>query len=148
MRLWTLHPKYLDRVGLVALWREALLAQAVLLGQTRGYRYHPQLIRFRQSPAPEAAISAYLDGVFKESQARGYSFDGSKIADAGVTERIPVSEGQLDYEWSHLKGKLSRRDPSWLATIQSVARPDPHPLFMIVPGPIAVWEIVGQEASR
>ena len=27
MRLWTLHPKYLDAAGLVALWREALLAQ-------------------------------------------------------------------------------------------------------------------------
>jgi len=25
MRLWTLHPKYLDARGLVALWREGLL---------------------------------------------------------------------------------------------------------------------------
>ncbi|HEU5178767.1 MAG TPA: pyrimidine dimer DNA glycosylase/endonuclease V, partial [Burkholderiales bacterium] len=32
MRLWSLHPKYLDARGLVALWREALLAQAVLRG--------------------------------------------------------------------------------------------------------------------
>jgi len=30
MRLWTIHPKYLDRQGLLALWREALLAQKVL----------------------------------------------------------------------------------------------------------------------
>jgi hypothetical protein len=37
---------YLDGRGLVALWREALLAQAVLRGRTRGYR-HPQLARFR-----------------------------------------------------------------------------------------------------
>jgi hypothetical protein len=36
MRLWTLHPKYLDARGLVALWREALLAQKVLRGATRG----------------------------------------------------------------------------------------------------------------
>ena len=41
MRLWTLHPQYLDPRGLVALWREALLAQKVLLGRTRGYRAHP-----------------------------------------------------------------------------------------------------------
>ncbi len=34
MRLWTLHPKYLDPRGLVALWREALFAQAVLRGWT------------------------------------------------------------------------------------------------------------------
>jgi hypothetical protein len=32
MRLWTLHPQYLDPRGLVALWRVALLAQQVLLG--------------------------------------------------------------------------------------------------------------------
>jgi hypothetical protein len=29
-RIWSLHPKYLDARGLVALWREGLLAQAVL----------------------------------------------------------------------------------------------------------------------
>ena len=39
MRLWTLHPKYLDPQGLVALWREALLARAVLQGKTRGYNF-------------------------------------------------------------------------------------------------------------
>lgn len=43
MRLWSLHPQYLDAKGLVALWREGLLAQAVLAGQTRGYKRHPQL---------------------------------------------------------------------------------------------------------
>ena len=36
MRLWSLHPRYLDAKGLVALWREGLLAQAVLKGQTKG----------------------------------------------------------------------------------------------------------------
>lgn len=35
MRLWTLHPKYLDTKGLVALWREALLAQKVLQGKQK-----------------------------------------------------------------------------------------------------------------
>src|SRR5690606_6899395 len=42
MRLWSLHPRYLDRQGLLALWREALLARAVLRGETRGYTLHPQ----------------------------------------------------------------------------------------------------------
>lgn len=32
MRLWSLHPSYLDAVGLVALWREGLLARKVLQG--------------------------------------------------------------------------------------------------------------------
>jgi hypothetical protein len=30
MRIWSLHPKYLDSKGLVALWRESLLAKNVL----------------------------------------------------------------------------------------------------------------------
>ena len=32
MRLWSLSPRYLDVKGLVAVWREGLLADAVLLG--------------------------------------------------------------------------------------------------------------------
>lgn len=31
MRLWSIHPCYLDSKGLIALWRESLLAQACLL---------------------------------------------------------------------------------------------------------------------
>ena len=49
MRLWSLHPKYLDIKGLVACWREGLLARKVLLDQTKGYKNHPQLIRFNRS---------------------------------------------------------------------------------------------------
>ena len=60
MRLWTLHPRYLDPQGLVALWREALLARAVLRGEIRGYRHHPQLDRFRAQAAPVSALNAYL----------------------------------------------------------------------------------------
>ena len=41
MRLWSLHPAHLDRQGLIACWREALLAQKVLAGLTTGYRSHP-----------------------------------------------------------------------------------------------------------
>jgi len=55
VRLWSVHPEYLDSRGLVALWREALLAQAVLRGETRGYRRHPRLARFRARPDPTAA---------------------------------------------------------------------------------------------
>jgi hypothetical protein len=79
MRLWTLHPRYLDTQGLVALWREALLAKAVLDGRTRGYRHHPQLTRFRAHPASRAAINAYLAAIHAESEARGYAFDRGKV---------------------------------------------------------------------
>lgn len=141
MRLWTLHPKYLDPRGLVAVWREALLAQAVLKGQTSGYKHHPQLIRFRNTPSPTDSIASYLRGVFDESCRRGYCFNVVKIGSAGTGESIIATRGQLDYEWMHLKKKLRVRAPSWLDRIQTISRPVPHPMFRIVPGPVADWEI-------
>jgi len=142
MRLWTLHPKYLDARGLVALWREALLAQAVLGGQTCGYTRHPQLIRFRNSPSPIEAIGAYLHAVHNEATRRGYCFDVTKIAAIGCVEPIVVTGGQLDYEWGHLKSKLRIRSPIWLDGLAPSSRPEAHPLFQIVPGPVADWEVM------
>jgi len=141
MRLWTLHPKYLDPRRLVALWREALLAQAVLKGQTSGYKPHPQLIRFRNTPSPTDSIASYLRGVFDESCRRGYCFAVVKIGSAGTGEPIIATRGQLDYEWMHLKKKLCARAPSWRDRIQTISRPVPHPMFRIVSGPVAEWEV-------
>lgn len=142
MRLWSLHPQYLDRQGLTALWREALLAQAVLRGQTRGYQHHPQLRRFQQHPAPLAAISAYLAAVHAEATRRGYHFDATKLGvPAEPTASIPVTTGQLAYEWQHLLAKLARRSPAvheqWADTPQP---PAVQPLFRVEPGPVAAWE--------
>jgi hypothetical protein len=142
MRLWTLHPKYLDPRGLVALWREALLAQAVLCGQTRGYRHHPQLNRFRDTAAPAAALAAYLRVVHEESLRRGYSFDASKIGPTEDLPRMAATRGQLDYEWEHLRRKLKVRAPDWLRGLGGVARAEPHPLFRVVRGGVASWEVV------
>lgn len=141
MRLWSLHPKYLDTKGLLALWREALLAQKVLRGQTRGYRFHPQLDRFRSQPDPTGLIAAYLDHVFQESRRRGYQFDGSKIGDT-VSDLvlIPVSTGQIHFEWKHLMGKLQTRDPERFILLKGEVKPAVHPLFEIVPGPLEPWE--------
>jgi hypothetical protein len=113
MRLWSLHPRYLDPQGLVALWREALLARAVLQGKTQGYRHHPQVARFNAHPSPRAAISTYLRAVHAEATARGYSFDGSKTGSARCDAVMPVARGQVDYEWQHLLLKLSRRSPEY-----------------------------------
>jgi hypothetical protein len=147
MRLWTLHPKYLDSRGLVALWREALLAQAVLRGQTSGYKHHPQLTRFRTTLSPTESIASYLKGVFDESCLRGYCFDSKKIASSGNAVTIAVTGGQLDFEWAHLKKKLRVRAPSLLERIQSIKRPVPHPLFHIIPGPVAEWEITNTRTA-
>ena len=141
MRLWTLHPALLDARGLVAVWREALLAQAVLRGRTRGYRHHPQLTRFRGQAAPLGAIAAYLREVHAESVRRGYRFDGTRIARARAGRvRITVTRGQLDHEWVHLCAKLARRDPDWLARLGRPTRPATHPLFRVVAGDVEPWE--------
>jgi hypothetical protein len=140
MRLWTLHPKYLDSQGLVALWREALLARAVLRGQTRGYRHHPQLERFKSSAAPRSAINAYLAAIHAESERRGYSFDRRKIGPVRAPPRIQAASGQLALEWRHLLGKLRSRSPTIYRQWRELATPESHPLFGIVPGPVAEWE--------
>lgn len=142
MRLWTVHPKYLDARGLVALWREALLAQAVLRGRTEGYRHHPQLDRFRSRPSPAGAIAEYLRGVEAESRQRGYRFSRGKIGRGRDAGPIVVTRGQLLHEWRHLMRKLARRDPARRAALARVARPRPHPLFRVTPGGIEPWERV------
>ncbi len=140
MRLWSLHPKYLDPKGLVALWREALLAQAVLRGQTHGYTNHPQLERFKTHPSPRLAINAYLSAVHAEAVVRGYRFDRSKIGPVRAVEPIRVTRGQIDYEWEHLLNKLAVRSPPLLEQWRHVDKPQHHPLFRVSPGPMASWE--------
>ncbi|WP_345990496.1 pyrimidine dimer DNA glycosylase/endonuclease V [Sulfurimonas sp. HSL1-2] len=142
MRLWSLHPKYLDAKGLVALWREALLAQNVLLGKTKGYRNHPQLIRFKQCADPAAAIACYLGFVADEADSRGYRFDRKKIAKYTACDALPVTQGQLAYEWTHLLNKLERRDPERYNTLVSLQGMKPHPLFTVVEGHVETWEVV------
>ena len=140
MRLWSLHPRYLDAKGLVALWREALLAQAVLRGKTTGYRHHPQLQRFRAQPSPAAAIADYLSAVHEEATARGYRFDAKKIEARRAAPPIAVTRGQLEFEWRHLMAKLEARAPDWRTTLGTPDAVDLHPLFRLVPGEIADWE--------
>jgi hypothetical protein len=142
MRLWTLHPKYLDAKGIVALWREALLAQKVLQGATKGYKHHPQLLRFSGPKNPPAALAAYLKAVHEESVRRGYNFDASKIGRKKSAGKISETRGQLLYEWKHLKRKLKKRDPKRLQEFDSVKIPMPHPLFKIVRGKVREWEKV------
>lgn len=145
MRIWSVHPRHLDRQGLIACWRETLLAQAVLDGRTKGYIRHPQLLRFREGAAgaePVDLIGAYLTGLADEADQRGYRFDRARIVrEHAPTPRLAVTDGQLAYEWAHLGAKLERRSPDDARRWQGAA-PDPHPLFSVVPGPIADWERV------
>ena len=142
MRLWTIHPKYLDSRGLVALWREALLARKVLRGKTRGYRNHPQLDRFRAQVDSIAAINGYLHEVHAEALRRGYRFDKSKLRPLRTVRRIAETRGQVRYEWLHLKRKLRGRAPLAFKKIARLRFPNVHPLFRVIPGNVRVWEHV------
>jgi hypothetical protein len=125
---------------LVALWREALLARAVLNNPASGYQHHPQLIRFRQQPDPIASINAYLQPVFDEACRRNYHFNANKLIPSNYDGRIPVTKDQLSYEFDHLRKKLALRDPKRYRQIVTISQPEPHPIFMVVPGTVEWWE--------
>ncbi|MCX6772648.1 MAG: pyrimidine dimer DNA glycosylase/endonuclease V [Candidatus Micrarchaeota archaeon] len=144
MRLWSLHPKHLDSKGLVALWREGLLAQKVLAGKTKGYTKHPQLERFRAQKKPMDAIGVYLSEVKKEAEKRGYNFSGDKIVSApkGNSKaklKISVTSGQVAYEMKHLKRKLLVRDKEKHREI-SKKKSSVHPIFAVKKGKAENWE--------
>ena len=143
MRLWTIHPRYLDAQGLVALWREGLLAQKVIAGETRGYTRHPQLTRFRQHAEPLQLIAAYLTGVAHEAARRGYRFDETKIRATPCLTQLRETRGQLLDEWKHLQAKLRGRSPELYREMKKLAGPKPHPLFRIVAGEVRAWEKMG-----
>ncbi|MCJ7568335.1 MAG: pyrimidine dimer DNA glycosylase/endonuclease V [Anaerolineales bacterium] len=140
MRLWTIHPKYLDPQGLTGLWREGLLAQAVLAGNTSGYRSHPQLRRFKSHPDSLGAIALYLSIVYQEAKSRGYRFDLSKINTNRAENRIQTTRGQLAFERQHLLHKLENRSPDVHQRVNQVRDVDPNPLFEIIPGDVEPWE--------
>lgn len=141
MRIWTVHPRYLDTKGLLAVWRETLLAQKVLQGETVGYRNHPQLSRFKSSADPTGAIAKYLRTIYEEAMARQFRFSEDKIAPTDFSEEIPCTRGQLLYEWNHLKEKLRFRDSGRYALIKDIAEPEAHPIFRIVEGDVEAWEV-------
>lgn len=141
MRLWSLHPRYLDAKGLVSLWREGLLARKVLQDQTNGYKNHPQLKRFKAALQPLAAIDCYLRSIYEESVKRGYHFDESKLGQQQECFKIPVTEGQLSFELNHLRKKLKMRDLLRYQKVNAVKKPKAHQLFTVVKGGVESWEI-------
>jgi hypothetical protein len=140
MRIWSLHPKYLDAKGIVALWREGLLALAVLQGTTKGYIKHPQLERFRRGKEPIESMKCYLWHIFLEATARGYRFNPSKIQNRKNVPPISVTAGQLIFELEHLRKKLRTRNPEKYDEIDPLKEPEPHPVFIRIPGQIEAWE--------
>jgi hypothetical protein len=140
MRIWSIHPKYLDSKGLVALWRETLLAKNVLENKTKGYKNHPQLTRFRESNNAIDCIDQYLWEVYKEAEKRNYNFNKNKISQNFRSMILTVTTGQLDFEIQHLKSKLKLRDPKRLKELTVVKKIESHPSFKVIGGKIESWE--------
>lgn len=126
----------------MALWRETILAKHVLEGRTKGYRNHPQLIRFKQSDHPLDRINQYLATVYEEATRRGYTFDKEKIDWNFSSSLMKVTSGQLQYEKEHLLRKLNVRDPQRSDLVKAISKIDPHPMFKVVKGGIEAWEIL------
>ena len=148
MRLWSIHPSYLDTKGLTAVWREGLLALHVLRGQTKGYTQHPQLLRFKNHDQPLKAITFYLHAVVDESEKRNFSFQRQKLEPLESIELIEVTVGQLLYETKHLKKKLFIRDQVKFEAHEATIQFNPHPLFKVIPGEITEWERVNELVSE
>jgi hypothetical protein len=142
MRIWSLHPKYLDSKGLVALWRETLLARHVLEGKTKGYKNHPQLNRFKAMKNPIEVMNQYLSEIYIEASNRNYNFDKQKINWKFKKTKMHVTNGQLNYEMSHLLKKLQTRNIKKIEELNPNIIFETHPLFELIDGPIAKWEII------
>jgi hypothetical protein len=140
MRIWSIHPKYLDRQGLLAVWRETLLAKKVLENKTKGYKNHPQLIRFKNSKSPAKSIDAYLEEIWFEAKKRGYFFNKEKFKKSNEKIFLEVTKGQVEYEFKHLLKKLEKRDIVKFKKIKYIEEIKTHPLFKIVQGEVEKWE--------
>jgi hypothetical protein len=141
MRIWSIHPKYLDWMGLGAQWRETLLAQKVIHGKTKGWRNHPQLNRFKEHPSPLEAVGFYLKEIQVEATRRGYNYNYSKILrPVESVEKISINDGQLEYEFKILQERLTKRNPETYLKNKGITNIIPHPLFTIRSGPPESWE--------
>ncbi len=143
MRIWSIHPKYLDGIGLIACFRESLLAQKVLEGKTKGYKNHPQLIRFKESSDSLLYIGAYLLEICVEAKKRGYNFDSNKILyfkEGYSFDKLTVTKKQIEYEFKHLLNKLSSRNPEKYKEIKDFSEIETNNIFVITEGEIEPWE--------
>lgn len=126
----------------MALWRETLLAKNVLAGNTKGYKNHPQLKRFKNTENPLDAINQYLSEVHAEATRRNYNFDQKKVNWNFKSTILKVTQGQMEYEKNHLLKKLQTRDPKKFEEIKASDTFSAHALFRVEEGEIEEWEII------
>jgi hypothetical protein len=147
MRLWSIHPKYLDKQGLGGAWREALLAKCVLENRTKGYTRHSQLIRFKETDNSLYYINLFLAEILFEAKKRNYKYDETKIDWNLIKEfkrknktKIPVTKEQVKYEFKHLLNKLKNRDIDRYYLFLETSNIEQNNVFNVVDGKIEKWE--------
>lgn len=122
----------MDKHGLIALWREGLLAQKALNGGAKGYQNNPQLVRFKRQDNPLKAIGTYLSFVAAEGARQGYKLNHEKILYPNFDEAVIEADlGQVAFEKEHLKDKLKRRDVIKFEELSSSKTIDANPIFNI-----------------
>ncbi len=140
MRLRSIHPKHLDSKGLVALRRESLLAKKVLEWETKWYKNHPQLNRFKEQKNPISAINLYLQHIHIEATNRWFSFEKSKFKIISNLEQIAVTIWQIEFEKQHILKKTKIRDIQKHEELKNSKIIQAHPIFKITK-----WEIENRE---
>lgn len=143
MRIWSLHPKYLDKKELIDSWNDGLRTIGILTRNHQGSIFRPELSRFRSQSEPIIAVEKYLLSIANEAKRRGYMVDIRKLPSIPVvvSHKIPVSSGQIEYEWRQLMHVLAGRSPGFLRRIEYSPSHDINPIFYKRPGhDIETWE--------
>ncbi|OQB09054.1 MAG: hypothetical protein BWY21_00959 [Parcubacteria group bacterium ADurb.Bin216] len=150
MRLWSIHPVYLDDIGLSRCYYEGIGGLKTMLGMQR----HPQLNRFKQSKDPVNNLKYYLIHVYTESVFREKDYKHFELLEdlclkSYKPDYIPVSNKQLEFEIRWLVGKMSTE--RCYNSHQKIERlmydyqnknisSLTHHLFNVVDGEIEDWE--------
>jgi hypothetical protein len=141
MRIWSIHPKYLDSKELLNLWNETIQAKNEFLTKFSGHFSNKQLERFLDLKNPLEAINSYMSSIYREAVKRDFSVDDSFMDwDFDDSIQIPVTAGQISHEISKLKSRLRERDEKKLQKLNGRTFLELHPIFYSVPGTIEEWE--------
>lgn len=146
MRLWSLNPKYLDPLGLSRNYFEGLRGYNTLIGLTKIWKNHSQLIRFKKyDPIPY--LSFYLQNVLEEAIRRDLDWTTQSILKPitnDYTQSMSVTEGQIEYEINWLHHKMKNRQKvhqKYIDLLESERNNvELNPIFYKVSGDIEFWE--------
>jgi len=101
-------------------------------------------VEVRTGPEPAAEVAIHLTNNLSQG-VNVYVVNGAsdifvKQVAANSVEHIPVTRGQLEFEWQHLLAKVAERNPGHYRELRLVRAPRCHPLVRLRAGNIEAWE--------